>query len=432
MKMFCSAVAGTIALGAMASTPYVSNVSVSRNGESGEIVVDYLMNNAPGIVTVDFQTNTSAGVWASIGFDSFRHVAGDVNRIVKPSADVCHIYWLPNEGMDGLSVASGDFRAEVRVWETNAPPDYVVIDLTCTNEYRYYVSDKAFPSPVTNRIYKTDKIVLRKIPAAEVVWQMGSDEDLPFRFNPNNERPHYVTLSEDYYIGIYEVTKRQHRRLLESQSAFVGDFHPADPDVAPFEYVSYNAVRGTASDEFINWPNNPDKHAVAASSLLDKYRKRTGLCLDLPTEAQWEYACRAGTITGLNSGKELTMTSGDCPNLDEVGWHNGNKEKIVDYADKWCEISEVGLKRPNAWGLYDMHGNVSEHCLDLCDLESLTSADPVRDPVGINEGQMHAIRGGSTAAGAILCTSGARDELPLSSNMRYTGIRLCAPAIAVR
>ena len=78
----------------------------------------------------------------------------------------------------------------------------------------------------------------------------------------------------------------------------------------------------------------------------------------LPTEAQWEYACRAGTTTALNSGKNLSDKF-ECPEMDEVGWDQYNSK----INDKYV-THPVGQKLPNAWGLYDMHGNVEEWCLD--------------------------------------------------------------------
>ena len=73
----------------------------------------------------------------------------------------------------------------------------------------------------------------------------------------------------------------------------------------------------------------------------------------LPTKEQWEYACRAGTTTGLNNGKELKTSWLDTDaNLDEVAWYKGNSDG---------QLHEVGQKLPNAWGLYDMHGNVAEY-----------------------------------------------------------------------
>ena len=102
----------------------------------------------------------------------------------------------------------------------------------------------------------------------------------------------------------------------------------------------------------------------------------------LPTEAQWEYACRAGTTTALNSGKNLSNEE-KCPEMDEVGWYDGNSDEMTH---------PVGQKKPNAWGLYDMHGNVWEWCLDWKGDYPETT---VVDPTGPDTGMSRVLRSGS-------------------------------------
>ncbi|MBP5760986.1 MAG: formylglycine-generating enzyme family protein, partial [Verrucomicrobia bacterium] len=116
----------------------------------------------------------------------------------------------------------------------------------------------------------------------------------------------------------------------------------------------------------------------------------------LPTESQWEYACRAGTTTALNSGKNLSDKV-ECPEMDEVGWYGYNSD------DK---THPVGQKQPNAWGLYDMHGNVYEWCLDWY---GAYPASSVTDPKGASSGSDRVIRGGSWFSDALNCRSAYRD-----------------------
>ena len=142
-------------------------------------------------------------------------------------------------------------------------------------------------------------------------------------------------------------------------------------------------------------------HAMSFCKALTEIEKTAGRLPEgyeytLPTEAQWEYACRAGTTTDLNSGKNLS-SAGACPEMDEVGWYAGNSEGV---------FQPVGQKKANAWGLYDMHGNVQEWCLDWYEENYPTSA--VTDPQGPNSGSDRICRGGDWSQLAYSCCSANR------------------------
>jgi formylglycine-generating enzyme required for sulfatase activity len=148
-------------------------------------------------------------------------------------------------------------------------------------------------------------------------------------------------------------------------------------------------------------------------SFIGKLREKTWLKrLDLPTEAQWEYACRAGT---------KTLFSVASPNLigDDVGWFKNNSR---------CKVHPVGEKLPNAWGLYDMHGNVWEWCLDLSG-GTLEGRDPV-GPSADNNGWRYilgrrVLRGGCYYDSASKATSSYRGEDENTSDgSHYVGLRL--------
>jgi formylglycine-generating enzyme required for sulfatase activity len=121
----------------------------------------------------------------------------------------------------------------------------------------------------------------------------------------------------------------------------------------PAENIYYGILRGTAVAN--RWSSLNPSHEVnmTAGYYLGSFRRFTGLELDLPTEAQWEIACRAGTRSAFNDGTD---------SMNAVGWNSSNWAN-----DPNCTSNEthvVGLLKPNAWGLYDMHGNVGEMCLD--------------------------------------------------------------------
>jgi formylglycine-generating enzyme required for sulfatase activity len=143
-----------------------------------------------------------------------------------------------------------------------------------------------------------------------------------------------------------------------------------------------------------------------------------GYIFDLPTEAQWEYACRAGTTTDLNNGKNLTTEEGSCPNLDEVAWYKKNSD----------ETHPVGQKKPNAWGIYDMHGNVKEWCRDMYCEDFYSLRKEYIDPYniyGCSHVSGRVFRGGSWFDDAGVCRSADRSYggKPWDCN-RYLGFRL--------
>ncbi|MBO4715392.1 MAG: formylglycine-generating enzyme family protein, partial [Verrucomicrobia bacterium] len=156
------------------------------------------------------------------------------------------------------------------------------------------------------------------------------------------ETQHRVTLTKGYWMGKYEVTQVQYKAIMGyNPSIFIGDNLPV---------------------EQVSWADAMEFCRKLTDKLGDTLPK--GYECSLPTEAQWEYACRAGTMSSLNSGKNVTTAEkgekGVCYNLDEVGWYwmnggmknwNGGKNPLI------C-THPVGQKKPNAWGLYDMHGNV--------------------------------------------------------------------------
>ena len=234
-------------------------------------------------------------------------------------------------------------------------------------------------------------------PAGEV----GRDDDY--------ETQHSVTLTQAFYIGVFELTQKQWSLVMGSNpSSRTGDARPV-------ERVSYNDIRGSSSGA--GWPASD---AVDASSFLGKLRARApGCAWDLPTEAQWEYACRAGTTTALNSGKSLANTGEDA-NMAEVGRYYYNKS---DGKGGYSEHTTAGSYLPNAWGLYDMHGNVWEWCLDWWQSSLGTSA--ATDPKGASSGSFRVQRGGSWGYYADRCRSAYRCSIddPSDANA-YLGFRL--------
>lgn len=196
----------------------------------------------------------------------------------------------------------------------------------------------------------------------------------------------------------------------------------------PVESVSYNTIRGSSAGA--GWPAS---NAVDPNSFMDKLRKQTGLSeFDLPTEAQWEYACRAGTTTCFNDGAASANVSGWNAKsnawLDALGryTYNGGRIIVVPVVDPpfGCGPTNgtgiVGSYLPNAWGLYDTHGNVWEWCLDW----HADTLEGGKDPVGAATSLLRSFRGGSWFSEAASCSSGKRHRFAPTTVSKDIGVRL--------
>ena len=268
-------------------------------------------------------------------------------------------------------------------------------------------------------IYKTDKLVLRRIAAG--TFTMGSPADELGRWDVEDQ--HEVTISKPFFMGLFEVTQRQWELALGTRPSYFSN--DACYATRPVEPVSYENIRGSVAGE--RWPAD---NAVDEGSFLSVIRAKTGISFDLPTDAQWEWACRAGTTTMLNSGKDLTGTS-TCPNLDEVGryWGNGGSEGTPS-SDTSAGTAAVGSFLPNAWGLYDMHGNACEWCLDWY-VPSL-GAGAATDPAGGASGSARVLRGGGWVHSARFCRSATRHWRDPAELFNGYGFRLSCTASGKR
>ena len=237
------------------------------------------------------------------------------------------------------------------------------------------------PKEITNSIGM--KLVL--IPKG--TFMMGSPESE--QGHNENENQHEVTISKDYYLGVYEVTQAQYEKVIgKNPSHFQGAIVGNENAALPVENVSwYEAV------EFCK----------KLSDLPEE--KKAGRVYRLPTEAQWEYACRAGSKTAYSFDDEEGL-------LPEYGWFSRNSSR---------RTHTVGLLEPNAWGLYDMHGNVWEWCSDW---HEEYPKGAVSDPSGPKEGSNRVRRGGSWFSGAADCRSANRNGFDPSFRSINRGFRV--------
>ena len=411
----------------VAASPSIpeNGVTMTQDSRTRLVTVAYTLENAPAIVTLDIQTN---GV--SIGHEKFQNLGGSVNVKVQPGTHT--ITWHPEVEWDSLPqrISAEGVKAVVKAWACDAPPPYLVVDLVVTNALRFYSCAEAVPGGITNNpAYRRDKLVMRRIPAANVTWRMGSPSTEPLGNTTDTysnfaarEIPHYVMLTNDYYMGVFEVTQKQFSYFSDATTYGYATYKG---DALPMETVSFSHIRGSG----VSWP--ADGHTVAANSPIDRLRRISGVDFDLPTDAQWEYACRAGTSTGLNSGKECDSSD---ENIKSISWFYDNSAE--GYSSR--RTHEVGLKEPNAWGLYDMHGNVEEFCLDYMTTgddyvatfgEGYEQGDTVVEPIGSASGETRIVRGGNFSVSPRYQRSARRTTYASNSPRANTrGFRLWCPA----
>jgi len=233
---------------------------------------------------------------------------------------------------------------------------------------------------------------------------MGSPENEPGR-NPTDEGPaHRVTVGS-FYVFKYPVTQAEYQEVTGSTPSQSGR-GPAFPveSVSWIDAVNYcnrlSASQGLTPAYAINGNN------VTWNRQANGYR--------LLTEAEWEYACRAGTTTPFYSGASM----------ENAGWFNGNTYYTLPGMPQNRSTFPVGQKQPNAWGLYDMHGNVLEWCWDWFDLYP-TAGTPREDPTGPASGFGRVYRGGYWNAPMNHCRSAYRYRGdPVWLRMDWVGFRV--------
>ncbi len=198
---------------------------------------------------------------------------------------------------------------------------------------------------------------------------------------------HEVTITRGFWLGSYVVTQRQWERVMGTRP-WEDEFGvEADPE-HPAVYVSWDDVQ----------------------DMVDKLNDHAGGQLyRLPTEAEWEYACRSGTDTRWSFGDDAAL-------LGDYAWYwPGHPESRLEYAQR------VGQKLPNPWGLFDMHGNVYEWVYDWI---SAFCTEAQEDPQGPSTGTLRAIRGGDFRTGTIGTRSTSRDHAPPDTRDNRIGFRL--------
>ena len=218
-------------------------------------------------------------------------------------------------------------------------------------------------------------------------FQMGNPRSQTSPFL--SETQHTTTLTQDFYIGCFQVTQGQYQKVIrENPSCFRGKRNNKDTADFPVENVSWYQAYA---------------FCLFLSALPEE--REAGRVYRLPTEAQWEYACRAGSTTAYCFGDDMMM-------LDKYARHGSNSR---------ASTVAVGQKRPNAWGLYDMHGNVLEWCADWY---GPYPSEACVAPVGPDKGYGRVFRGGAYDFNPELCGAAFRSMNHPTYRMNNLGFRV--------
>ncbi|MFM7114079.1 MAG: SUMF1/EgtB/PvdO family nonheme iron enzyme [Planctomycetota bacterium] len=239
-------------------------------------------------------------------------------------------------------------------------------------------------SPRTIELPGGNQMELEYIPAG--TFMMGSPDTEKDRVL--DEVLHQVTISKPFYLGKYQVTQEEWQTVMgNNPSRFKGARLPV---------------------ENVSWDD--------AMEFCANVKQQTGQAICLPTEAEWEYACRAGTTTPFHFGKELNGTQANC----DGNYPYGTTTK-GPYLEK---TSAVGSYPANAWGLHDMHGNVFEWCSDWL---GAYSKNKITDPHGAQSGEFRVLRGGSWPRNSLRCRASFRDKSGSCYRSPSIGFRVLLP-----
>ena len=344
--VLCAAVSAMAEFG----TPTVTSIVPDASNRTVSVTYS-LSGDEPAIVTMTVTTGGKT-------YDAVS-VVGDVNCRVSVGAGKT-VTWHPQ---DDIPVGTYDVNAlsvQLKAWSTSTPPDYMAVSLLAPKCVKYYVSSNAVPGGVLDPRWKEDWLLMRRIPAKGVAWRMGcassdycwsvSEQNDTYGFQPL----HYVTNAVDYYIGVYEVTQGQYKRLANG----------AEPST-----VGQNAFSSlsTASHRILHqtdWKWHPVETVswAMATNAVATLAVASGLSFGLPTQEQWEFAGRGatqwGTYNGAPHNPDHISPIGVCYQVQNTYYGGAQNVAHPQYA---CHLP-VGSKRPNAYGLYDMIGNICEWC----------------------------------------------------------------------
>ena len=423
--------------------------ALSAVASAATVSVDTVKQRFPWNGIVDITYTLGLGENEVLGIDDeveFSYERTDVSPVVRhrianfleapipKTAGTHHLTWDAN--YEGFSEAAENCRITARI--IHHPEMYMVIDVSEGPNATVYKTDFVSGQPAggfNQNLYKGDRIVFRRIPPgsymagqASGVWKSAVTQ-------------HRVAITNAFYLAIFETTQKQYINVMGKNQAesYLGDYRPID-------HATINGMRGTANvtSHLYDWPWNND---VDPNTILGKLRAKCRMkdgngaytlevgAFDFPTEFFWEYACRAGTTTTFNDGTPISSSAKDAEvnvALGKIARFNKNLADGRGGYDYGTSI--VGSYAPNAWGLYDMHGNLWEFCLDYkCanPVELKQYLNPVGPSIGDGNSTYRHVRGGSCRTANTICPSANRGQVgsSMSWDVNYSStLRICVAA----
>ncbi len=421
--------------------PVVSDVIVQpRWPWSAKVDVHFVLSGVEAPVDVECAFS-NGGADLSVPAAS---LSGDLADLVNGAYTIT---WDPGEA--GLAEARKLDSLAVELSPVPAKT-WMIVDLAAsladTAEARIsYTNEVVGANGEWSDYCKTNCVVLRRIKAGSFTMGAKSGEssrgiETGFRRN--------VTLTKDFYIGVFEVPQTLYKKVLGSGYPYKsGEDFTIDADFRPVARVGYGHLR---NDSWSCTNTLAEARTVTDTSWIGKFRAKTGgaLLFDLPTEAQWEYACRAGTDSSFYNGLDISSASAATDtNLDALGVrYKGNGGWAAGWSAVPSDPSSVGTENgtarigsciPNAWGLYDMLGNADEWVLDWA-VDSANHAlfaeavaqtvDPRGPSLSNNANNCRVFKGGSFNRDASGCRSSSRYPGKSATGSRkeqWAGFRLC-------
>ena len=393
-------------------------VGTALSAGAATFTVDAVVQRYPwnGLVDVDYTVALAENEAAPDAFGGRLVVRVVDESVTPPKTNAANVFTempLPltagrhrvtwNAAADGCATIADKLKFSIAF--ESYPEKYMVIDLTgghLAPKYNVTYLDAPPPGGFNTEEYKTKKLAFRLVPAGG--YMMGSPLDEPGR--SADEWPHPVVITKPFYMQIFEFTRGQYETMTGK---------PA-PDKAM--YGAARPLTNLTSTDCRGEGENP-----TSFKMIGELCAKTGLSLELPTEAQWEWACRAGTTTPFNDGEACADVAELDGHIERLGRYKVNAEADTTLHPNYN--IDVGSFAPNAWGLYDMHGNAWECTRDKY-VADVAALGIVTDPLVTGTQHERAVRGGACNSTAARCRSAARAFQSQRESSGNIGYRLVA------